>query len=297
MSESQNPREYDAVLGGNSPPPIHGAVLGGIEGLNRRLKTGNKQQQIESLASALKYGDAGIDLLIEALNDEEIKVRAKAFQLLQNVESEKAQKAIANLMRLNIGDKVYCVYQAYYENREDCCLYNKWHDDYDEIIPFYKNMIDDENGCLNFITGFLEEAEINQKNVLNYHTYPKLMFVTLDKESARKAVKILRSKTLLKMRSVSEFEFGEIDTEGGNLNLDEWCDDNQIGLTRQRNESNIEFQGRILKRLLYKHRKNQKLITEFWLTTHIDHLAFIHERIIDRKCYFEPAKSLFSEVH
>lgn len=34
MSEnSQNPREYDAVLGGNSPPPIDGAVLGVIEGV------------------------------------------------------------------------------------------------------------------------------------------------------------------------------------------------------------------------------------------------------------------------
>lgn len=292
MSEnSRNPRKYDAVLGGNSPPPIHAAVLGGIEGLQQRLSTGNTRQRIEILASALKYGDAGIDLLIDALNDGEIEVREKAFQLLQDVDLEKAQKSITNGMRLNVGDKIYCVYQAYYKNWKDHCLYNKWHDDYDEIIPFYKNIIDDEDGYLNLITGFLEEAEIKQKNVLNYHTVPKLMFLTLDKESAGKVVKILRSKTLLKMRSVSEFEFDEIDTEG-NIDLDRWCDDNQIGLTRGRNESDIEFQGRILNMWPYKHRKNQKLITEFWLTTHIDHLAFIHERIVDRKCYFKPTKSL-----
>ena len=88
-NNSQSPREYDAVLGGNSPPPIYGAVLGGIEGLNRRLETGNTQQRVDSLADAIKYGDAGIDLLIEALDDEEIEIRAKAFQLLQNIDSKK----------------------------------------------------------------------------------------------------------------------------------------------------------------------------------------------------------------
>ncbi len=93
-NNSQSPREYDAVLGGNSPPPIYSAVLGGIEGLKRRLETGNTQQQIKSLADAIKYGDAGIDLLIDALNDGEIEVRAKAFQLLQDVDSEKVKQII-----------------------------------------------------------------------------------------------------------------------------------------------------------------------------------------------------------
>ncbi len=37
MAENQQPGKYDAVLGGQSPPPIHGAVLGGIEGVKRRL--------------------------------------------------------------------------------------------------------------------------------------------------------------------------------------------------------------------------------------------------------------------
>ena len=34
MTNNQNqPREYDAVLGGQSPPPVEGAILGGIEGV------------------------------------------------------------------------------------------------------------------------------------------------------------------------------------------------------------------------------------------------------------------------
>ena len=29
------PREFDAVLGGHSPPPVEGAILGGIEGVKQ----------------------------------------------------------------------------------------------------------------------------------------------------------------------------------------------------------------------------------------------------------------------
>ena len=112
MNNSQSPREYDAVLGGNSPPPIDGAVLGGIEGLKRRLETGNTQQRVDCLADALKYGDAGIDLLIDALNDRKIKVRAKAFQLLQNVELEKVKQVIDKGIPLKKGDKLYYVYAS-----------------------------------------------------------------------------------------------------------------------------------------------------------------------------------------
>ena len=36
MSENQ-PREYDAVLGGDSQAPVDGVVLGGIEGIKQRL--------------------------------------------------------------------------------------------------------------------------------------------------------------------------------------------------------------------------------------------------------------------
>ncbi|MBW4605077.1 MAG: hypothetical protein KME29_37400 [Calothrix sp. FI2-JRJ7] len=38
MTNNQNqPREFDAVRGGETPPPIQGAVLGGIKGVKQRL--------------------------------------------------------------------------------------------------------------------------------------------------------------------------------------------------------------------------------------------------------------------
>ncbi|MCJ8279032.1 MAG: hypothetical protein MJK14_03575 [Rivularia sp. ALOHA_DT_140] len=57
MNNSEKPREYDVVLGGKNPLPIDGVVLGGIEGLERRLETGNIQQRVDCLADAVKYGD------------------------------------------------------------------------------------------------------------------------------------------------------------------------------------------------------------------------------------------------
>ena len=75
MTNNQNqPNQYDAVLGGNAPPPIHGAVLGGIEGVKRRLASSNVDVQIAALNDALNYGDVGLDLVISALKNESKKV-------------------------------------------------------------------------------------------------------------------------------------------------------------------------------------------------------------------------------
>ncbi|MEN9564896.1 MAG: hypothetical protein RLZZ69_92, partial [Cyanobacteriota bacterium] len=64
------------------------------------------------LPQALDYGDLGIELLIDRLNDPELEIRAKAYELLQDVELEKAQKAIAPGLLLNPGDIIYSVYRS-----------------------------------------------------------------------------------------------------------------------------------------------------------------------------------------
>ncbi|BAY82605.1 pentapeptide repeat protein [Calothrix parasitica NIES-267] len=83
MTNNQNqPNKYDAVLGGNSPPPIHGAVLGGIEGVKKRLLSSDVDVQISALNDALNYGDVGLDLVIEALENESEKIRNHAYKAL-----------------------------------------------------------------------------------------------------------------------------------------------------------------------------------------------------------------------
>ncbi|WP_242022241.1 FKBP-type peptidyl-prolyl cis-trans isomerase [Microcoleus sp. FACHB-831] len=82
-NNSNHPRDYDAVLGGKAPSPASGAVLGGLQGAKMRLASTVVDERIAALTEALKYGQAGLDLVIEALKDESEQVRQAAYVLLQ----------------------------------------------------------------------------------------------------------------------------------------------------------------------------------------------------------------------
>ena len=85
MTENQNqPREYDAVKGGKSQVPFAAAVLGGIPGVKSRLASPIVEVKIAALSEALKYGDAGLDLIIGALQDESMAVKFTAYSLLKD---------------------------------------------------------------------------------------------------------------------------------------------------------------------------------------------------------------------
>ena len=96
MSENQ-PREYDVVLGGESQAPVDGVVLGGIEGVKRRWESGNIQQKIVALSEALKYGDAGLDFVIQVWQNEFGKVSFAAYTLLRQREEKKVRQALQEL--------------------------------------------------------------------------------------------------------------------------------------------------------------------------------------------------------
>ncbi|WP_375510735.1 STM4015 family protein [uncultured Nostoc sp.] len=93
MTDNQNqPRDYDAVLGGQSPPPVDGVVLGGIEGVKRCLSNPVTQVRVAALSEALKYGDTGLDVLIQGLQDKSRLVQRFAYRLLrQKVEPQVKQ--------------------------------------------------------------------------------------------------------------------------------------------------------------------------------------------------------------
>ncbi|WP_448265603.1 hypothetical protein [Nostoc sp. DSM 114159] len=83
MKENTNrPRVYDAVLGGQEKAPPGAVVLGGLEGVKRRLANPVIEQRIAALEEALKYGEAGLELVIWALDDKLWKVRQAAYSLL-----------------------------------------------------------------------------------------------------------------------------------------------------------------------------------------------------------------------
>ncbi|OYD86682.1 hypothetical protein CDG77_33675 [Nostoc sp. 'Peltigera membranacea cyanobiont' 213] len=83
MPENQNqPREYDAVLGGQVTPPVAGVVLGGIDAVKQRLASVSLEQRIAALADALKYGEAGLELIIQTLTDVSPEIQLTAENLL-----------------------------------------------------------------------------------------------------------------------------------------------------------------------------------------------------------------------
>ena len=85
MSENKNePREYDAVRGGQNSIPVNAAVLGGIPGVKSRLASPIIEVRIAALSEALKYGEAGLDVIIQALNDESMQVKFAAYSLLKD---------------------------------------------------------------------------------------------------------------------------------------------------------------------------------------------------------------------
>lgn len=84
MNNPQQPREYDAVLGGNSPSLESAAVLGGIEGVKLRLQNPDVKVRITALEQALNYGEQGLDLVIAGLKDESWDVQNTAYLILNS---------------------------------------------------------------------------------------------------------------------------------------------------------------------------------------------------------------------
>lgn len=82
MAENPNqPREYDAVKGGQAPAPVGGVVLGGLEGVKKRLANPVVEVRVEGLSEALRYGDAGLDFVIQARHEAR-QVEEAAYRLL-----------------------------------------------------------------------------------------------------------------------------------------------------------------------------------------------------------------------
>jgi hypothetical protein len=83
INHFNQPQNFDAVFGGQAPLPIDSLVLGGIQGVKKRLETEDEEERVAALEDALKYGDEGIDLIIEALYDSLDQMHERAAYLLR----------------------------------------------------------------------------------------------------------------------------------------------------------------------------------------------------------------------
>ena len=88
------PQSDDAVLGGQNPTLACSGVLGGIEGVKRRLASTAIEQKIAALKEALKYGQAGVDLVIQALKEESKSVAQAVYWQFRDSSEPLAQQAL-----------------------------------------------------------------------------------------------------------------------------------------------------------------------------------------------------------
>ena len=91
---SSQPREYDAVLGSNNTAAPTDAVLGGIEGVKRRIAIGDIESRIIALSQALNYGEAGLDVVIQALQDRSKQIQWSAYGLLAGKTETQVEQAL-----------------------------------------------------------------------------------------------------------------------------------------------------------------------------------------------------------
>lgn len=101
MNDSPDqPRSYDAVLGGPYLEPMTAAVLGGLRGVKRQLSNESEAVRIAALAEALKYGQAGWDLVVSILKDSTGTLQWAAYEKLWEHASPDIKKKLLRAIPL-----------------------------------------------------------------------------------------------------------------------------------------------------------------------------------------------------
>ncbi|MEG4390897.1 PspA/IM30 family protein [Microcoleus sp. BROC3] len=99
LENHDQPKPYDAVRGGQLPPPVGGVVLGGLAGVKHRLSSSVSEHRIAALRETLNYGDAGLKIVIKICQSETGPVQRAACDLLRqrlnSIAPEKLQAFVA----------------------------------------------------------------------------------------------------------------------------------------------------------------------------------------------------------
>ncbi|MEG3989749.1 PspA/IM30 family protein [Microcoleus sp. S28C3] len=100
LENLDQPKPYDAVKGGQLPPPVGGVVLGGLAGVKHRLSSSVSEHRIAALTETLNYGDAGLKIVIQICQSETGSVQRAACDLLRkrlsSIAREKLQAFVAS---------------------------------------------------------------------------------------------------------------------------------------------------------------------------------------------------------
>lgn len=93
----KQPRNFDAVLGGESQIPVGAAILGGLEGVKQRFANAvNEHQKAAALKDAANYGRVGLEFLLQSLNSETQQVQKNLYLLLRHREESVVKQLLQN---------------------------------------------------------------------------------------------------------------------------------------------------------------------------------------------------------
>jgi GUN4-like len=118
------PQLTDAVLGGQTPPPVNSLVLGGIDGVRCKLQQSGQSNEYYRVAAidALTYGAVGLDLLAEIVLNETGYLQWIAYDLLFESTSLELREQLTPLFPLQSSTGID------YSQLRDLLFDGKWAD-------------------------------------------------------------------------------------------------------------------------------------------------------------------------
>jgi hypothetical protein len=298
MTELTTSQAWDLVLGGAVSPPVSGAVLGGVTGLNQRFE--QPEQKLAALQDAVQYGMDALSLLQRGLEDADLRVRSQAYQSLQAIGfcSPEMERGIP----LRVGDQIYSVYESSISYGDDwyyiSSAVGEW---YHEDFPLYKSGEDSSGIEFDYISDLPQDHQMHPSDA---YENPSLVAHFIEQAAAQSKAQIVFQEKIGKLDcqiemieraySSSEPEEDEIeDWEARRnayraaFNLRTWVETNGAVIDREVVEDwrdpEFEYEISVLRSL--ESQKRFDLMREIWQPLGYSALAFVHEYVIDRPCY------------
>lgn len=96
LENFDRPKPYDAVRGGQLPPPVGAVVLGGLAGVKHRLSSSVSEHRIAAMKETLNYGDSGLEIIVKICQTETGATQQAACNLIrQKLSSIAKEKLLA----------------------------------------------------------------------------------------------------------------------------------------------------------------------------------------------------------
>ncbi|NEO26751.1 MAG: hypothetical protein F6K03_07600 [Kamptonema sp. SIO4C4] len=92
--QPRQPRDDDAVLGSPNFAPQGAMVLGGLAGIQRRFASPVAEVRVSALQAVVQYGQDGVALLLEGLQDESLDVQRVAYALLRQQQNPQVNRLL-----------------------------------------------------------------------------------------------------------------------------------------------------------------------------------------------------------